>query len=82
MTKMNQLNSWTEADHYSVFLGGLMDELIVKFKNLLLAKKPLLSSRVPEDWICSVLAVAAGDEGESGYGHWSEHQDTGSTMQI
>lgn len=59
-----------------------MDELIVKFKNLLLAKKPLLSSRVPEHRICSVLAVAAGDEGESGYGHGSEHQDTGSTMQI
>lgn len=39
MAKKNQVNNGTEADHYALFLGGLMDELIVKFKNLSLAKK-------------------------------------------
>lgn len=34
MAKKNQVNNGTEADHYALFLGGLMDELIVKFKNL------------------------------------------------
>lgn len=73
---MNQLNNWTEADHYSVFLGVLMDELIVKFKNLspFSKEKSLFSSRVQAWeglWIYSVFAIAARDEGESGYGHWS-----------
>jgi len=48
MTKMNRLNKWTEADRYSVSLGGLMDELIENFKNFspFSKKKSLLSSRV------------------------------------
>lgn len=47
---MNQLNNWTEVDGYSFFLGGLTDELIVKFKNLSpfskKNKRSLFSSRV------------------------------------
>lgn len=79
---MNQLNNWTEVDSYSFFLGGLMDELIVKFKNLSPFSKTIKGHcSAPEcmlqkDWINSVLTIAAGDEGESGFWHWSEHQYT------
>ena len=64
-----------------------MDELIVKFKNLSPFSKKnvtvqLQSACLRRTGYTVVFAIAAGDEDESGYGHWSEYQYTVHNVKI